>query len=117
MALNPKVLALRDPVVWLLEQAAFDYSPARVFADKIIPIHAARLTPNAEGFWNTQVLAQLRTALRDYRPGHDFVIPTGNPVRMMLASMVLREHGDVHQVLGWDARVGHYHLYTLDLGV
>lgn len=117
MTPNPKLLALRDPVVWLLEQSSFDYSPARVFAEKVIPIHAARLTPNVGSDWNERVLQQLRAELRDYRAGHDFIIPTGNPVRMVLAAMVLREHGDTHQLLGWDARVGHYHLYTLDLAV
>lgn len=115
MATNSKILALRPPVVWVLEQSAFDYSPALVFAEKIQLVHAARLTPNADCAWNQQVLHQLRYSLSDYRPGHDFVIPTGNPVRMVLASMVLRECGTQHQILGWDARVGHYHLYTLEL--
>lgn len=106
----------RAPIVWVIEQAAFDYSPAYVYGKDIRPIVADRLTPSApDSTWHAKTISQMRRAFADYIPDLDFVIPTGSPVRMMLAAMVMKERGDVHNILGWDAKTARYMLYTLDL--
>jgi hypothetical protein len=105
----------RSPIVWVVEQGEFDYSPARVFGDEIRVITADKLTPNAEASWHMKVIHQMRRDLVDYIPGVDFIIPTGRPVRMMLVAMILREKGDRHKLLGWDDRTQRYFLYELHL--
>ncbi len=105
----------RSPIVWGVEQGEFDYSPARVFGSEIRVITADKLTPNAEPSWHAKVIQQMRKDFAGYIPGIDFVIPTGRPVRMMLAPMVMRERGDRHKLLGWDDRTQRYFLYELDL--
>jgi hypothetical protein len=107
--------AKRSPIVWVVEQGEFDYSPARVFGDEIRLIAADKLTPNADASWHAKVIQQMRKGFSEYIPGLDFVIPTGRPVRMMLAAMVMRERGDRHKLLGWDDRTQRYFLYELDL--
>lgn len=104
-----------SPIVWVVEQAAFDYSPALVFGKEICPIVVDRLTPNADASWHNKTIHQMRRAFADYIPGIDYVIPTGQPVRMMLAAMVLRERGGRHNLLGWDDKTQRYFLYQLDL--
>lgn len=106
---------IREPVVWVIEQGAFDYSPARVFGSDIRVIHADALSPNADADWHAKTIHQMRRAFADYIPGLDFVIPTGRPVRMMLAAMIMRERGGHHKLLGWDDRTQRYFLYELDL--
>lgn len=105
----------RSPIVWVVEQGEFDYSPARVFGSDIRVITADKLTPNADASWHAKVIQQMRKDFAGYIPGIDFVIPTGRPVRMMLAAMVMRERGDRHKLLGWDDRTQRYFLYELDL--
>lgn len=106
----------RLPTVWVIEQGSFDYSPARVFGAEIRILHAEALTPNAPAAnWHSKVIHQMRQDLADYIPGLDYVIPTGRPVRMVLAAMILREKGPRHNILGWDDRTQRYFLYELDL--
>lgn len=106
----------RPPIVWVVEQGAFDYSPARVFGDEIRPIVVDKLTPNAASTnWHSKVIQQMRRAFADYVPGVDYVIPTGRPVRMMLAALIMRERGDVHKFLGWDDKTQRYFSYEFDL--
>ncbi len=107
--------ANRSPIVWVVEQGEFDYSPALVFGREIKLITADKMTPNADASWHAKVIQQMRKGFSEYIPGLDFVIPTGRPVRMMLAAMVMRERGDRHKLLGWDDRTQRYFLYELDL--
>lgn len=112
MAFDPEH---RLPIVWVVEQGEFDYSPARVFGNEIRVLTADKLTPNADANWHAKVIQQMRRDFSSYIPGLDFVIPTGRPVRMMLAAMVLREIGKKHKLLGWDDRTQRYFLYDFDL--
>lgn len=105
----------RSPIIWVVEQGEFDYSPARVFGDEIRVLTAEKMTPNADASWHAKIIQQMRKDFAGYIPGMDFVIPTGKPVRMMLAAMIMRERGDRHKLLGWDDRTQRYFLYELDL--
>jgi hypothetical protein len=105
----------RSPIVWVVEQGAFDYSPARVFGQEIRVLSADKLAPNADTQWHAKTIQQVRKALMDYIPGVDFVIPTGRPVRMMLVAMVMMERGSHHKLLGWDDKTQRYFLYDLNL--
>lgn len=107
----------RAPVVWVVEQGAFDYSPALVFGGEIRLIQADKLSPNADATWHNSTIHQMRRAFSEYIPGIDFVIPTGRPVRMMLAAMIMRERGERHKLLGWDDKTQRYFLYEIDLHV
>lgn len=112
MVFNPEH---RLPIVWVVEQGEFDYSPALTFGNEIRVLTADKLTPNADASWHAKVIQQMRRDFSLYIPGVDFVIPTGRPVRMMLAAMVMRERGQRHKLLGWDDRTQRYFLYELDL--
>lgn len=103
------------PVVFVVEQGYFDYTPARVFAPEIRFLSAPRLSPNGDPAWQQRVIVQISKELKDYTPGVDFVIPTGQPARMMLVAMIMREKGTFHNILGWDDRSQRYMLYALDL--
>ncbi len=105
----------RSPIVWVVEQGEFDYSPALVFGSEIRALTAEKLTPNADASWHAKAIQQMRKELASYIPGIDFIIPTGRPVRMMLVAMILREKGERHKLLGWDDRTQRYFLYELDL--
>jgi hypothetical protein len=105
----------RMPIVWVVEQGDFDYTPALVFGSELRLIVADRLSPNADPSWHAKVIQQMRKSFASYVPAYDYVIPTGRPVRMMLAAMIMRERGARHNLLGWDDKTQRYFLYELDL--
>lgn len=109
---------LRPPIVFVLEQMPFDFTPAEAFGAvrfletrKISPA-----IPTHTNSWNNEVADSIRRQLEDYVPGHDFIIPTGSPMKLMIAGAVLSQMvGPAHKILGWDARSARYIEYPLPL--
>lgn len=105
------------PRVFVIEQQPFDYTPATVYGTLHF-MEASRLAPhapNAPGHWNKSVINQMQAELNHYEPGVDYIIPTGSPVRMMLAGMMLAKKGNRHKFLGWDNRSRRYLEYIVEL--
>jgi hypothetical protein len=101
--------------VYVVEQQAFDYTPAQAYGDTVF-MDVQRLAPDAPGAghdWNTKVLQQIRTALSQYVPEYDFLIPTGSPMKLLAAGAALKEKGPRHYVLGWDPRTQRYLQYVV----
>lgn len=101
--------------VFVVEQQAFDYSPASAYG-KLEFLSSIRLAPDAPSAgndFNSKVLYQLRRELSDYVAGIDYIIPTGSPVKMLVVGAVLRDKGNTHNVLGWDARTQRYLHYVI----
>ncbi len=106
------------PILYVIEQQPFDYTPAMAFGGEIRfmdPQKLAPVAPSTTGTWNERVLHRIRKDLSDYVPGYDYIIPTGAPSRMMLVGMVLASIGPHHKVLGWDAKTQRYLEYIIDL--
>jgi hypothetical protein len=106
-----------QPIVYIVGQQPFDYTPASAFgtlyfmgAKKLAP-----QAPNDSGDWNKATLAAIRNDLKEYRPGVDYVIPTGQPSMLLLVGMILAHIGGPHRVLGWDARCQRYLVYNVSL--
>jgi hypothetical protein len=103
--------------VYIIEQQPFDYTPATMYGELQF-LKAARLAPhapNAPNTWNRSVINELSTELNAYMPGVDYIIPTGSPVRMMLAGMVLAHKGRQHKFLKWDTRSRRYLEFVIEL--
>jgi len=118
------VTGRRKPIVFIVEHQPFDYSHAETYGDFQV-LKADKLAPNApDDDHNTDVLASLRRQLGQYSPGYDYVIPTGAPSRIMVIGMLLAERvdeymrrsgGNIHNILGWDAKTQRYLNYKLVL--
>lgn len=105
------------PTCYVIEQQAFDYSAAASFGvlKFIESKQLAPQSPNAPDTWNRGVVHQLRSELRDYLPGFDYVIPTGSPSRILAVGMILAEKGKKHRILKWDGRTSRYLQYDVNL--
>jgi len=110
-------MADNEPMVYVVDQQPFDYSPAAAFGTLYFmrSVRLAPSAPNDRNEWNTNAIKQLRGELRDYIPGRDYVIPTGAPTKMLLVGMLLAQLGPTHKLLGWDARAQKYHCYELEI--
>jgi len=105
------------PRVYVVEQQPFDYAPASVYGEPIF-MDVQKLAPEATGAgngWNTKILQQIRRELSQYVPGHDFLIPTGAPIKLLVVGAVLKEKGPTHNILGWDGRSQRYLHYVMVL--
>jgi hypothetical protein len=104
-----------DPRVWVLDMNAFDYSPAESFGELRL-LKSDQFAPGAiDDTWNAGVIQSLRAQLLEYRPMVDFLIPTGKPIKMCIASMLAAERGPRHKFLAWDQRYYRYVPYSIDL--
>ncbi len=105
------------PTVYVVEQQPFDYTSATVYGELMF-LESPRLAPhapNAPDTWNKSVLNHMSAELKNYRPGEDYIVPTGSPVRMMLAGMILAKKGAKHKFLGWDNRSRRYLEYVIEI--
>lgn len=106
-----------SPVVYIVTQQPFDYTPATQYGTLYFlePLKLAPASPNDDGGWNKRLMVKLRNQLQDYRPGEDFIVPTGQPTMLTLVGMVLAQMGNFHKFLGWDSRAQRYHVYEVEL--
>ena len=105
------------PRVYVVEQQPFDYAPASAYGEPIF-MDVQKLAPEATGAgngWNTKILQQIRRELSQYVPGHDYIVPTGAPTKLLAVGAVLKEKGPSHNVLGWDGRTQRYLHYVMVL--
>lgn len=105
------------PRVYIVEQQAFDYSPASAYGD-VLFMDVQKLAPDAPGAgsaFNSKVLQQIRRELSQYVPGIDYIVPTGAPVKLLAVGAVLKEKAPSHNVLGWDGRSQRYLHYVMVL--
>lgn len=104
------------PMVYVVEQQPYDYASAEAFG-KVHFMEPRKLAPRAPSeteYWNKGVVHSIRKELAEYVPAYDFVIPTGQPSRIMVVGMVLASLGQVHKILGWDNRTQRYLEYVID---
>lgn len=99
------------PKIWVTQEGKNDYSAAENQFGVIHFITKGDLR-SFTGEQNSQVTADIRRFLVDYIPGHDYIIPSGNPMVAVLVAMSLG-NGD-HKFLKWDGRQACYIPFTLN---
>lgn len=109
----------KRPRVYVIAQQPLDFTPATAFGDvQFLPDVKFAPTPpqGARDTWNQGVIATLKRSLSEYMPGYDYIVPTGNPVKMVMVGAIIAEKGDIHKFLGWEPRSQRYLEYTLETG-
>lgn len=100
-----------NPKIWVVQEGNNDYSSAEEYGEvQFITKSDLRNTPGSEQTMN--VYADIRKFKTQYIPGIDYIIPVGNPMIVVLVSMVLG-FGN-HKFLKWDGRRVTYVPFTLD---
>lgn len=99
------------PIVWVVQDNGNDYSAAEDFGD-VRFITTSDWTPLLFSSANSDFLRDIKKWKIDYVPGHDFILPAGNPVAYMMVAFNLDQDGK-HNILKWDGRRGAYMPYIL----
>lgn len=101
---------IEPPVVWVVQENNNDYSPAELFGTvKFITRNEYRSVENSQQ--NEQVISDVRNFVSSYVPGHDYIVPVGNPI--VIALVVLSLGSQSHTFLKWDRRRGVYVPHTI----
>ena len=90
--------------IWVVQEGKNDYSPAEEYGE-VNFVTKADLRP-INGSQNEQVEHDIKKFLASYVPMADFILPSGNPMVVVLLVMSL-PFGH-HRFLKWDKRRGIY---------
>lgn len=105
---------MSDSKVFVSQEIGVNYSPAEEFGEVVI-LSLKEIVPFEGSMANATTVAHMEKVLaEEYRPGVDYLLPTGSVLAM--AHMFLsafRKNGPVHYVLKWDARAQKYYRYRL----
>lgn len=100
-----------DAIVWVIQEGNHDYSKAEKYGTvQFITKAELRSTPGSAQ--TEQVHEDIARFLKQYAPGIDYIVPTGNPVLVTLIGMYLETETD-HKYLKYDNRQLDYVLYTI----
>lgn len=102
-----------NPKVWVVQEGNNDYAPAEEFGEVHFITHSD-LRAMADSRQNKHVEADVRKFKAEYLPGTDYIIPTGNPMVVALATMAIGP-GE-HKFLKWDGRRAAYIPFVLNSG-
>lgn len=100
-------MAENDSKVFVVFEGPHDYTPALAYGE--IVFMTDREYSGVKGsLRDGRVVHSMRRCLADYVPGKDFVIPTGSPMHIGVAFMLLAERGKSHKVLHWTNQLKRY---------
>lgn len=99
------------PVVWVITEGNNDYTPAERFGT-VKFITDQELRPSPASMQTHSAHADLRDFHKEYRPEVDYIVPTGNPVLIVLLGLILGRHRN-HLCLKWDSRTKEYTRYNI----
>lgn len=102
----------RPPMVYIVSQQPFDYTPAAQWGVLFFmkPLKLAPSIAGDGGRYNQSKISSVRKELQEYRPGVDYLVPTGSPAGLMVVGMILAHLGQMHRMLQWDAQNQKYNM-------
>jgi len=98
------------PIVWVVQEGKNDYAAAEQFGE--VNFVTKSDLRSMKGEQQRQVHADIRQFLTNYIPGHDYIVPAGNPIILALLCMALGVGS--HKFLKWDGMRATYVLFDLD---
>jgi hypothetical protein len=99
--------------VFVTQDAGHNYSKAEEFGPVVI-VTDRELVPWAGSVSNRRVITQMFDAMRDYRPGVDYILPSGSPLAIVIVAHMVAGRGEQHHYLKWDSRANEYYKFTVD---
>lgn len=105
---------MNDPKVFVSQEIGVNYSPAEEFGEVVI-LSLKEIVPYEGSLANTTTVAYMEKVLAEgYRPGVDYLLPTGSVLAMAhMFSSAFAKKGPVHLILKWDARAQKYYRYRM----
>lgn len=98
------------PTVWVIQEGQNDYSSAEEYGT-VRFVTKAELTKFKDSQQNNEVDLDVRRFLSEYIAGVDYIIPSGNPMIVILTALLLPRGN--HNFLKWDGRRAVYIPFNL----
>lgn len=100
---------MSDTRVFVIQEGPHNYLPAEKFGE-VEFITGLELSPIKNSKKNESVYSDITKSLSKYRPGTDYILPSGNPatVAMVFLTMGKLHPNQVHLLLRWDSMSNGY---------
>lgn len=106
----------QKPRVFASQAMNFDYGPAEKEYGPVVMCSHSEIYPYGVTESNVRNAHSIERAIAlDYRPGVDYLLPTGSVLAMAHMFAAAFDRGTVHLILKWDARAQKYYDYRLTL--
>ncbi len=99
---------MERPKVFITQEvASANYQDIERFGDAVF-LTASEVSNVPDSLHNQKLVGLIRERFAEYRPGVDFLAPSGSPIITGLVFALARERGDVFNVLKWNNRDRQY---------
>jgi hypothetical protein len=102
------------PIVYVLENRPFDFSTAEEYGE-IRVLECGPFKPMSPVDKNSIRFERMCEELAEYRPGVDYILPTGSPIMSFAVGSIVGEHGR-HRILEWNKLSKSYICYEITTG-
>ena len=90
--------------VFVTQEVPFaDYTDLERFGEPVF-LSASEVSNVTDSLHNKKLMGLIRDRFAQYRPGVDFIAPSGSPILSGLVFALAREKGDTFMVLKWNNR-------------
>lgn len=104
----------RAPKVFVTQELPVSYEKAERHGE-VVFLSSREVTQTTGSLRNADILRHMVSAMKDYQPGVDYLVPSGSPLTIGIGFMIASWKGPKIRVLQWDNRGLDYREYTVDL--
>lgn len=103
------------PVVYITQELGhIDFAPAERYGD-IVFCSINDLPTVKSSLRAKSALADMKKLMSNYRPGIDYILPSGSPLNIAAMMILAGRRGDTHNILKWESRMGTYNKVVLEV--
>ncbi len=108
-------MSTEEPKVYVTqEQPRISYEMAEDYGE-VIFVSLHDLPTVSSSLRAKKAIADIKENMKHYRPGIDFILPSGSPLNIASVMMIAGRMGDVHNILKWDNRMQRYSKVRLEV--
>lgn len=105
-----------NPVVFVTQETNHNFTKAERYGE-VVFLTSKEFSRSSNSKRNDEIIEEMRHGLRNFRPGVDFLLPSGSPIAIGVAFALIclgcLDHPKKIQVLQWDNR--EYNYYPIEL--
>lgn len=104
------------PRVFVTQELPISYRKTESYGE-VIFLTGKEPAQHTGSLRNAEIFAEMAKRMGDYRPGIDYLLPSGSPVAIGLGFLLAWKKGPQVRVLQWQSRDAKYNEYILDVGL
>jgi len=96
------------------ERAHINYEQAEQFGE-VVFVSLTDLPTVSSSLRAKKEMESIQLAMKDYRAGTDFILPSGSPLNIASVMIIAGRRGDRHNILKWESRSNSYSRVAIEV--